>query len=114
MNINLIQGILFFFAGQVLAWFQLNTQFLSSWWQDKPLVSALLMGVPCSMSFWYGWRLIWLDTDSVWAARFIAQSVGLLVFPLLTWTLLGESILTPKTLSCLGLALIILFIQLRY
>ena len=111
---NLIQAIIFFFIGQTLAWFQLNSQFLSEWWQDKPVISAMVMGIPCSISFWYGWRLIWVDSESVWAARFIAQAVGGVVFGALTWTILGESMLNPKTLSCLFLALLILFIQIRY
>jgi len=105
-------GIACFFVGQVVGWFQLNAQSISPWWQDKPVFSAFVMGVPTSILFWYGWKYITVYTQSAWTARFIASSAGLIVFPILTWMFLNESMMTPKTLVCLFLALLILFIQL--
>lgn len=54
------------------------------------------------------------ETMSVWTARFIGSCTGFIVFPLLTWFLLGESMFTFKTMSCVGLSLMILFIQIYY
>ena len=105
-------GILLFFLGQVLGWFQLNSQYISEWWRDKPIVAAFLIGVPTSIAFWYAWRMIVETTGSVWAARFIGSSTGLIIFPMLTWSLLGESMFTAKTIICLSLAVLIIVIQL--
>ena len=111
---KLYLGILLFFAGQILGWFQLNTQYLSDWWKDKPLMAAVVIGIPCSVSFWHAWKMIVECTDSVWAARFIGSSTGLIIFPVLTWYLLGESMFTTKTMICLFLAVAIMIIQIFY
>ena len=103
-----------FFLGQIVGWFQLNAQSISSWWSDKALFSAVVLGVPTSVLFWYGWRYVVTETGSAWTARFIASSAGLIVFPFLTWIFLDESMLTTKTMTCLFLAVLTLFIQLRY
>tara|TARA_B100000427_G_C15518304_1_gene599173 strand:- start:826 stop:1164 length:339 start_codon:yes stop_codon:yes gene_type:complete len=107
-------GIFLFLLGQIVGWFSMNVQFISDWWKNKPILTALLMGVPTSISFWYAYRLIVNATDSAWTARFIGSSTGLVIFPILTWYLLGESMFTFKTMICLGLALLIIFIQLYY
>ena len=100
-------GILLFFAGQTLGWFQLNVQSFSEYWKDKALLSAVVMGVPTSVMFWYGWRIVVESTGSAWSARFIASCAGLIIFPILTWAILGESMFTPKTMICLGLTIVI-------
>lgn len=105
-------GILLFTLGQCLGWFQLNAQYLSEWWVDRPFVAALTLGVPTSVAFWYAWRIIVESTGSVWTARFIGSSTGLILFPILTWFLLGESMLTAKTMVCFFLAVLIVLIQL--
>tara|TARA_B100000212_G_C27208004_1_gene461722 strand:+ start:213 stop:551 length:339 start_codon:yes stop_codon:yes gene_type:complete len=107
-------GIFLFFIGQVLGWFQLNSQYVSDWWKDKPFVAACLIGVPTSIAFWYAWRVIVEATGSVWTARFIGSSTGIIIFPILTWYLLGESMFVPKTMICLGLAILIILIQLLW
>ena len=105
-------GILLFFLGQIFGWFQLNTQLLNDWWKDKPIVSALVLGVPCSMFFWYAWKVTTEATGSVWTSRFIGSATGMILFPILTWTLIGESMFTVKTMVCFSLAIVIILIQL--
>ena len=105
-------GILLFLLGQVLGWFQLNSQYVSEWWSNRPIAAAIFIGVPTSIAFWYAWRMIVDATGSVWTARFIGSSTGIIVFPVLTWFLLGESMFTTKTMICLGLAILIILIQL--
>ena len=107
-------GIILFFAGQALGWFQLNSQYLSEWWKDKPIIASLVIGVPTSICFWYAWRMVVNHTGSAWTARFIASSTGLIIFPVLTWFLLGESMFTTKTLICLFLTIIIMIIQILF
>ena len=107
-------GIALFVLGQVLGWFQLNTQYLSDWWKGRPIAAAFVIGVPTSISFWYAWKYIVEATGSVWSARFIGSSTGLIIFPILTWFLLGESMFTAKTMTCLSLAILIILIQVFY
>tara|TARA_B100000989_G_scaffold156021_1_gene116396 strand:- start:3762 stop:4097 length:336 start_codon:yes stop_codon:yes gene_type:complete len=105
-------GILLFLAGQTLGWFQLNVQSFTEYWKDKALLSAIVMGVPTSVMFWYGWKFVVESTGSAWSARFIASCAGLIVFPVLTWFILGETMFTTKTIICLILTIIIMAIQL--
>ena len=107
-------GILLFLIGQVVGWFSMNIQFLSEWWQSKPLLTAILMGTPTSICFWYAYKAIVTSTDSAWTARFIGSSTGLIVFPILTWYFLGESMFTTKTMLCFSLAVLIIMIQILY
>ena len=111
---NLYFGIALVFLGQVVGWFQLNSQYLSEWWAGKPWTAAFLLGVPCSVAFWYSWKFIVDETGSAWTARFIGSSAGLIVFPILTWFLLGESMFTPQPMICFSLAILIILIQLFY
>ena len=108
---KLFFGMFLFACGHVFGWFQLNLQNISEWWKDKPLLSALSMGVPTSMFFWFAWKHITESSGSAWSARFIGSSMGMFVFSILTWHLLGESIFTTKTMICLILAIMIILIQ---
>ncbi len=111
---NMLWGIVLVFFAQVIGWFQLNAQYTSDWWKDKPIYAAFLLGVPCSICFWYSWKFIVDETGSAWTGRFIGSSMGYIIFPLLTWYFLDESMFTVKTMICFALALLILFIQLYY
>jgi hypothetical protein len=104
-------GLAIFFLGQVLGWYHLNMQKFSDWWKDKPLVAALVLGVPTSLCFWHAWRIVSEQMGSVWSARFIGSCTGFIVFPVLTWFVLGESMFTTKTMLCLTLSIMILLIQ---
>ena len=101
-----------FTIAQTIAWFQLNSQFMWDWWKDRYLLATFLFGVPTSLFFWHAWRYATIEFHSVWSARFIGSSAGILVFTVLSWTLLGESIFAPKTFICLLLAVAIIIIQL--
>ena len=111
---SLYFGIFLVFVGQIFGWFQLNAQYLSDWWSNRPWSAALFIGMPCSVAFWYSWKFIVDATGSVWTARFIGSSAGLIIFPILTWFLLGESMFTPKTMICFSLAILIILIQLFF
>ena len=110
-TLGIVLGILIFALGQIGGWFQLNSQFIWKWWENRPLLSAVVFGVPTSVAFWYAWRMVAHHADSVWSARFIGSGTGFLVFPLLTWFLLGESMFTAKTMVCLFLTIIVILIQ---
>ena len=108
---GILLGALVFALGQTVGWFQLNSQYIWKWWEDKPITSAIVFGVPTSILFWYAWRMTTASAESVWSARFIGSGMGFLVFPLLTYFCLGESMFTVKTMSCLFLSVLIILIQ---
>jgi len=111
---KLIFGASFFIVGQIIGWFSMNSQFISEFWKERALLSAISMGIPTSVCFWYAYRIIVEATGSAWTARFIGSSAGLIVFPILTWCLLGETMFTAKTMICLSLAILIILIQIFY
>ena len=108
---NLIAACCLFALGQSLAWFQINSQFVWEWWRDKPLLAVGIYSVPVGLSFWMATRLIFEETGAAWSARFMGFAASYFVFPLLTWVLLNESMLTPKTLTCIALSCMILAVQ---
>lgn len=108
---QIVLGMILFMIGHAFGWFQLNLQNISEWWKDKPLLSAVLMGLPTSVFFWFAWKNITEASGSAWSARFLGSSVGMFVFSILTWYILGESTFTAKTMVCLALAITIILIQ---
>lgn len=107
---KLIISLLLVTIGQILSYFQLQGQFMSSWLKNNPLVVSL-MGFPisyilikfteyCAESF----------NGQVWPGRLIGFSVGAVVFALLSHFIMKEE-LSIKTMICLGLASVILIIQ---
>ena len=111
MNKELLLGIVYFFVGQVLVWYQSNSQFVWDWWKDKPVITALIYSIPISLLFWYGTKHIYDSTSQLWTARFLGFGMGYLTFPILTYYYLNESMFTTKTLLCTALAVMILLIQ---
>lgn len=105
------KAILLFSLAQLFAWFQLNSQYMWEWWRGRAFVSALVWGIPCSMLFYYAWTTAADTMESVWSARFLGSSVGIFMFPILTYCFLGESMFTTKTMACFILALAIVLIQ---
>jgi len=103
-------GFFLFVLGQIVAWFQLNGQFLWESWRGRPLYAMLLAPVTGYL-FWYAWKIISGCTDSVWSARFVGFGASYLVFPVLTYFLLGEGMWSFKTMSCVVLSIVILLIQ---
>ena len=95
----------------MLSWFQMNSQFVWKWWADKPVLTVCIYAIPTALLFWYGAKYAYADTGEAWAGRFLAFSASYLVFPVLTWWLLKESMFTPKNLTCVALSFVIMFIQ---
>ena len=108
------KSILLFMGAQLFAWFQLNSQYLWEWWRGKAFISAIVWGIPCSMLFYYAWTTAADTMESVWSARFLGSSVGIFMFPVVTYYLLGESMFTTKTMICFMLALMIVLIQIFF
>lgn len=107
---KLIISLLLVTIGQILAYFQLQGQFMSSWLKNNPFIVSL-MGFPISYILI---KFTEYSAESfngqVWPGRLIGFSVGAVVFALLSHFIMKEE-LSIKTMICLGLASVILIIQ---
>ena len=104
-------GILFFIVANILAWFQYNSQFTWEWFKDRAILTNSIFAVPAGIMFWYAVKNIVEASGELWTSKLVGFGVGNIVFAALTWFFLKESIFTPKTMTCLSLAIIIIGIQ---
>jgi len=112
MTYKLFLASTLFVIGQTMVWFQLYSHYIWKWWEGKPLAAALIYGIPASLCFWYGTKIAMDATSEAWTARLLGFGMSYLTFPLLTWWLLNESMLTSKTMLCVLLSFMIVGIQL--
>jgi len=109
---KLALGILLYTLMHVFVWFGTNSQFMKSAENVNTLMLALILSIPITLCAYYASRYTYDELgESIWAARFIGFGVSYLVFPVLTWVLLGESMLTYKTISCVFLSFLMIYIQ---
>ena len=107
----LLVGMLFGFFAQVATFFQLQGPMKYEWFKNHYWLTVL-MGIPISMLFMYSVKNMVIAFDGqMWPSRLIGFSIGAVVFSLLSWTIFNEP-LTTKTIVCLGLAVMILMVQL--
>lgn len=106
----LLLGMLILFITQALAFVQTNGQFIWPWFAKNTLVVALVMGSTIGFGFIISTGYITQYFDTIWPARILSFSLGVLSFTFLAWWLKGEA-LTMKTIVCLILALSITLIQ---
>ena len=104
-------GFIYFIVSATAIWFQTHAQFFNEWSKDN----ALLVAIPgFIISYWSikGTENIAAAYDgAVWPARLIGFGVGIILFSILTWLILGEKI-EIKSAVCVLLAFRILIIQL--
>ena len=114
-HVKLFYGVLLFVSVHVMVWFAVNFQFFNNGeWKDKSFWLAIFLAIPTTIASYYAVRFSYTAlNDSVWASRFIGFGCSWLVFPFLTWFMLGESMLNTKTLSCTFLAFLIMYIQIK-
>jgi len=97
------------FIAQVVTWFQLNLQFINPKYKDSHWL--LLTGIPIT---WLFLKATSLGVDAfngqMWPQRLISFATGILIFTAMTHFIIGESI-TIKNAICLGLAVLIVLIQ---
>ena len=96
----------------IFVWIQMNGQFIKgapAWLSSKALILA--MGAPLGLSFWYATKWGYIGFGNLWAVRFMGFATSMLTFPIMTYFYLGEP-MSLKTLLTLGLAIIIMIIQL--
>ena len=112
MSIKVGAACALFVIGQTLVWFQLNSQFVWDWWKDRPLLVTVLYSIPAGLCFWLGVKLAYEEMHEIWGPRFLVFCMSYITFPLLTYYLLGESMFTWRTITCVLLSLCIIFVQL--
>jgi len=112
MNSRLILISLFwFFIAHVAVWFQLNGQFKWDWFKNNEWVLALA-GVPISFLYLLGTKYAVNGFDGLlWPGRFVGFGVGMVVYAIFTGYFFNEGI-TAKTAISLGLALVLISVQL--
>ncbi len=113
MNINIFYCACCFITLHVLVWFSVNLQLVNEYWQAKSIYVALTLAVPTTLLAYYGTRFGYSALgETAWGVRFFAFALSYLIFPFLTYYLLGESMFTIKTMACVILSFAILAIQL--
>jgi len=107
---HIILGLLFFLLAHVITWFQLNGQFLWSWFKENTLALALL-GIPISYLYIWGTKhTVQFFDGTMWPARFIGFGVGIVIYAILVGIFFSEGI-TLKTFVSLLLSVALIFIQ---
>jgi len=107
----LISTILFIVT-QIAIWYQLNSQLVWKWAEGyKSMLWMSLFGVPISLLLWYCTKIGYIGFGNLWAVRFMGFATSMLVFPIMTYFYLGETI-SLKIVVTIILSLIIMLIQL--
>lgn len=109
---SLLYCFLCFFVMQFTIWFSTNLQFVNEELAQKSFIIMLTLSIPTSIAAYYGAKFGYQAfNESAWSIRFFGFAMSYLIFPVLTWWLLGESMFTLKTMLCVSLSFIIIAIQ---
>ena len=114
MNLSWYNYLILFALSTISAcsiWFNLNLRYIVEWWKDKDLLTILIFGPIVSFFSYYYWGYAVKCFNSLWSARFVSFSIGIITFTILTWIFMNESPLTIKNSLCIILSIIILLIQ---
>ena len=107
---HLIKGLIFGLLAQILTFFQLQGQMKYEWFKNHPIIMAFV-GVPISYLFMISVKnMIIAYNGQMWPSRLIIFGIGVVVFTIMSYWLFKEP-LTFKTLTCLGLGVCIVLIQ---
>ena len=109
MNKNIIFAILLYALGQTMVWFQSNSQFIMEFFKRNTLLVSL-MGIPVSYIFIKATGLSYSGFGQLWPGRMMGFAIGIIIFALLSASIMGESI-SLKTFICLLLSAAIICVQ---
>ena len=70
----------------------------------------MLLGLPISLIFIKTTKVFNEAFDANWPGRLIGFGIGVIIFTVMSWIIFKEHP-TPKTLTCLALALLIIVLQ---
>lgn len=110
---QLLKGFIFGLIAQVLTFLQLQGQMKIEWFKNNTFLVAC-MGVPISLLFMYSVRnFVGAYDGQIWPSRLIGFGIGVVVFTAMSHYMFNEP-LTSKTLTCLGLGVCIILIQILW
>lgn len=109
--LNLVFGVLWGVAGQILSFIQLQGGI--KWgWTEKYSVLLMLLGLPISWAFMKSVQhFILAFQGQSWPSRLIGFGIGVIIFSIMSAILFKEDI-SFKTMICLILSLGIILVQL--
>jgi len=111
---QLFIGASLFVMMHVLVWWGTNAQFIEGWKRSDALMLSMVLAIPVTLLAFFASRFTYDALDEqAWSVRFVGFGISYLVFPLLTWIFLNESMLTTKTLLCIFLSFLIIYIQIK-
>lgn len=103
-------GVLFYFLGQIVTYYQLNGQFLWEWAKRNPFMMSLL-GIPVSLIFIFATKhTVEAFNGLMWPQRFIGFASGIFVYAWGTSYYFNQPIDT-KTMISLSLAVLLICVQ---
>ena len=109
---KLFYCILLFVLLHILSWFASNSQLINDNWEEKSFLIMIAASIPIGLCEYYGTKIGYEALDSsAWGVRFVAFGASYLIFPILTYFMLGESMLTLKTMICILLSIIMIAVQ---
>ncbi len=106
-KIFLCIGILFF--AQIITWFQMFGQFKYDFFKNHIFLLGLT-GIPITLLYYYSTKYGVEGFGNTWSLRIMQFTMGIIIFTILNYILLGEGINTKNTI-CLGLCFFIVLIQ---
>jgi len=107
---DLLKGFIFGIIAQVITFIQLQGQLKIEWLKNN-MWFGILMGMPISYLFMLSVKYLVTAYDGqIWPSRLIGFGIGVTVFTGMSFLMFNEH-LTSKTLTCLGLGVIIILIQ---
>tara|TARA_B100001094_G_scaffold309814_1_gene343823 strand:- start:33 stop:377 length:345 start_codon:yes stop_codon:yes gene_type:complete len=110
MSRALLLCLAYFVGAHLMTWFQLNGQFIWSWFKDHPLILCLF-GVPVSYFYIVATKYSFEAFNGLlWPGRFVGFAIGMIAFTIFTAIFLGEGV-NNKTVVSLLLASILVCIQ---
>jgi multidrug transporter EmrE-like cation transporter len=110
---ELLKGFIFGVLAQIITFLQLQGQLKFDWIKNN-MWFGVLMGLPISFLFMMSVKnFVGAFDGQIWPSRLIGFGIGVVVFTIMSHYIFKEP-LTPKTLVCLGLGILIVLIQIFY
>lgn len=110
---TLVELILLLFFANVIAWFQIQGQFMNGQWQEwlsKDWV-IILLGVPIGWMLWKAALMSYQYFGAVWNIRMIGFGFGTIIFGVMTWGILKE---LPGWHTIVSIVLAVAIIMLQF
>ena len=112
MILKIFYTSILFIICNILVWYQLNSQLVWDWAKGyKSMWIMALLGIPISVLFWLCTKIGYEAIGNLWSVRFMGFAISMITFPFMTYFYLGEP-MTMKIILTLGLAVIIMLLQL--